>query len=189
MPVLRKSDFYLRRLAFPICLTLGLLSSALFYMHATFLLLLPVLVVFFVVCLIRVVLKPTRNHKLIHLLVAAGLLASWGRLSKAGDCFGDDLRWSIWSSRYKRSVDTRPASAGDFADPNPRHMLWRVWGGLGIDFEADLVFDQSSTLAQAADAKSYDMKKVYGCNVEGVHQLERNWYIVTLYANEGWPGC
>ncbi|WP_419730788.1 hypothetical protein [Lichenicola sp.] len=49
---------YYRRLAFPACLASAVLSSAFFYMQITFLLLLPVLALFFIVCLTRFGLRP-----------------------------------------------------------------------------------------------------------------------------------
>ena len=68
-------------------------------------------------------------------------------------------------------------------------MLWRVWGGLGTDEEADLAFDRSGALARVA-AESWNAKKiVYDCQVVYVRQLEPDWFIVSLYANQGWPGC
>lgn len=73
----------------------------------------------------------------------------------------------------------------DRYNPNPRHMLWRVWGGMGADTEADLVFDSTGDLAKAA----IGLHRVYGCDVQDVRQLEHDWFIVSFYANEGWPGC
>lgn len=69
----------------------------------------------------------------------------------------------------------------DVFDPNPRHILWRVWGGMGADTEADLVFDKTGTLAQAATGPH----RIYGCDVQDVRQLEHVWFIVTLYTNNG----
>lgn len=174
-------------LLFLACL-FALFISAISYSHALFLLLLPVLVILLVVCLIRFHPRSTQPN-IARLLAAAGLLVIWGYLSQMGDNLGDDVRWSIWSASYKRNVISRPASPANVFDPNPHHMLWRLWGGMGFDEEADLVFDNSGVLARASAESSHKERIVYGCPVAGISQLERDWYIVTLFANEGWPGC
>ena len=56
---------------------------------------------------------------------------------------------------------------------------------MGMDNEADLVFDNSGVLARAAAEPGHDEKTVYGCAVAGINQLERDWYVVTLFTNEG----
>ena len=178
-----------RHLVFPACLALALLGSALLYLYMTLLLLLPVLVVFFIVRLIRFGLRPTRKSRLADLLVAICLIGIWVGFVRVGDNFGDVVRWSIWSESYKRTVNFQPAALVDSLDPNPRHILWRVWGGLGMDNEADLVFDRSGALAQTAAETVKQKKVIYGCEVVDVRQLEPDWFIVTLFTNAGWPGC
>ena len=174
-------------LFFLMCL-FALIISAISYSYAIFLLLLPVLVILLVICLIRFHPRSTQPN-IAHLLAATGLLVIWGYLFQVGDSLGDDVRWSIWSASYKRNVISTPASPADVSDPNPRHMFWRGWGGMGMDNEADLVFDNSGVLARAVADISHNEKTVYGCPVARISQLERNWYIVTLFTNEGWPGC
>lgn len=165
-----------------------LLGSATFYECVIFMLLLPVLVISFIVCLIRFCWRPMRQPGMIHFFVATAMLVIWGFLFKAGDHFGDDIRWSIWSASYKERVYSEPTSQAD-TNANIRHMLWRVWGGLGMDTEADLVFDPDSALARTPTERPNNKKSAFGCRVVDVHQLERSWYVVTLFANEGWPGC
>ena len=65
---------YFRRLAFLACLASAVLSSALFYMQITILLLLPVLALFFIVCLTRLGLRPRWDRRLADLLVGACLI-------------------------------------------------------------------------------------------------------------------
>jgi hypothetical protein len=165
-----------------------LFGSATFYERVIFMLLLPVLVISFIVCLIRFCWRPMPQATMIRFLFATAMLVIWGFLFEAGDHFGDDIRWSIWSASYKERVHSGSTLQAD-TDANIRHMLWRVWGGLGTDTEADLVFDPGSALARTATERPNNKKSAFRCPVVDVHQLERSWYIVTLFANESWPGC
>ena len=61
-----------------------------------------------------------------------------------------------------------------------KHILWRAWGGMGMDSEADLVYDNSGALSQIATENSHNKETVYGCPVVDVHQLESNWYVVNF---------
>ncbi|NPD69168.1 hypothetical protein HPQ61_20845 [Acetobacteraceae bacterium] len=190
MPVVLEPIFRMQQLTFPACLAFATITSAFFYIDMVFLLLLlPVVAVFFIVCLIRFSLQPTKKPKLIRLFAAVCVAVLWGYLFRAGHHFGDDLHWAAWSSSYKRNLYLANAPSDNPAGLYPPHMLWRVWGGFGADTEADLVFDHSAAVAQTAAKSRHDNKSVYGCQVVDVHQLEHDWYIVELYANEGWPGC
>ena len=166
----------------------ALFSSAVSYSYEALLFLLPITVILLVTCLVRFFSQSSRRNTG-YLLVAIIMLVIWGYFFKRGDQFADDVRWLIWSENYKRNVISRVASPADVSDPNPKHILWRAWGELGMDSEADLVYDTSGTLSQIAAENSHNEKIVYGCPVADVHQLESNWYIITLYTNEGWPDC
>lgn len=166
----------------------ALFGSAVSYSHVALLFLLPIIAVLLVICLVRFFSQSMRRNTG-RLLAAIIMLVIWSYFFKMGDHSGDDVRWSIWSENYKRSVISRAASPADVFDPNPKHILWRSWGEMGMDSEVDLVYDNSGTLSQIAAENSHKEKTVYGCSVVDVHQLESNWYVVTLYTNEGWPGC
>lgn len=104
MPAIPDPSFRMRQLTFPACLAFATIISAFFYMEMTlFLLLLPIVAVFLIVCLIRFSFQPTKKPKLIRLLVAVCVAVLWGCLFRAGDHFGDDVHWALWSASYKRS--------------------------------------------------------------------------------------
>lgn len=84
-----------REMVFPACLAMIVLGTTLFYMQITFMLLLPVLAMYFIVCLIRFGLQSPCNPRSMQLLVAAGLIVLWYGLAEMGATLGDDVRWSI----------------------------------------------------------------------------------------------
>jgi hypothetical protein len=96
-----------------------------------------------------------------------------------------EVRWLLSSRRYKSEVSSQPTP------PNGelKHIEWDAWGWAGQDTTVYLVSDPSDSLSPAAS--THLSGKVVGipCEVFKITQLESQWYIVTLYANEDWSQC
>jgi len=81
---------------------------------------------------------------------------------------------------------TQPAPAnGEF-----KHLEWDSWGIVPSGFTLTyLVFDPSDSLASAAKTKLAGKFNGIPCEVPGVLRLEKQWYSVKFYTDEGWRDC
>ena len=119
------------------------------------------------------------------LTIAAVIACSW-LLLKNEATLRPQLRWLLWSNRFKAAVlaQANPAR-GQF-----RHIEWDGWGGAPVgDWTSYVVFDPTDSLAAAFNSHLPGKFKGIPCDVDEVRRLETHWYSVTLSMNEWWEQC
>lgn len=123
-------------------------------------------------------------------LGVAGVLAcylgfSWGLLTRSADVRAD-VRWALFSRRYKAEVQSQPKPA----EGELKHMEWDGWGFPAAgDTLVYLVFDPDNSLAGAAESGSPGKFRGLPCEVVRVSRLESEWYSVLFYTDTHWrPG-
>jgi hypothetical protein len=118
-------------------------------------------------------------------LLLLGYVAVTAALWKNYDELRPQLRWLLWSHRFKAELAAAPNPAkGDL-----KHIEWDGFGGAGSDTTAYLVLDPTDSLSTAA--KRHEPGKFPGipCEVPVVRRLERQWYSVVYYTNADWEHC
>jgi hypothetical protein len=133
------------------------------------------------VCLILIVLllNQSGGTKLVCLtLLCFYVLTSW-QVTRHWVEVRSDLRWMA-GSRYFKSKVLEASGCGDW-----KTALWDGWGMFAQDTNVYLVFSPDDGL------RNYSPAHLQGLPVPvaQVQRLERGWYSVTFYTNEGWEDC
>jgi hypothetical protein len=92
-----------------------------------------------------------------------------------------ELRWLAASQYWKSQVFKQsPEDASGV-----KTVIWDGWGMFAQDTDAYLVFSPDDQL------HNYSPSNLSGlpCPVWRVQRLEKLWYSVTFYTNEGWGAC
>lgn len=94
-------------------------------------------------------------------------------------------RWAFHASAYKRRLFARHDS-----DPNGMiYMDWDGWGMAGSDTEAYLVHDPTDRLRFSSRGRYGLRAQGLACEVWKIRRLEKEWYSVVFFTNEGWGAC
>jgi len=107
-------------------------------------------------------------------------LTSWQMLRHI-ETIRAEPRWLVSSRHWKEAVGEQPAMDAS----GMKCLTWDTWGWVDIRTEAYLVFSPDDAL------RNYSPTHLSGLpqEVSQVQRLEKQWYSVTFYANEGWKGC
>ena len=132
-----------------------------------------------------------RQHALMALAIFGAYVAVTTVFFIGNGYLRPNLRWTLWSHRYKSEVLATAASNGEF-----RHLEWDGdgWGsGPTGDWMGYLVYDPSDSLSGATKNNVPTEYRGIPCKVVLVRRLEKQWYSVVLDMNEFWdkmhPGC
>ena len=144
--------------------------------------------IFCLSCLILLLIAAIRKRPLrclsILLTLITFLVVSWA-LFVNEKALRPELRWMLFSHRYKSQLLVQPPSANG----ELKHLQWDAWGwgpiGPTIVY---LVFDPSDSLATAASNGRAGQFGGIPCEVSRVQRLESRWYAVTFYTEERWGG-
>lgn len=94
----------------------------------------------------------------------------------------ENVRWMVWSNRYKREVLAQPASD----KMSFKHLDWDGSGFAGTDTTLFLVFDPQDTLSIAAQGQPPIKASGIPCDVLEIRRLESHWYAVLFYTGQHW---
>ena len=120
------------------------------------------------------------------LLAAFGVVATWTFTPKAIVPLKWSIRWSFFSSRYKKQVLALSPSADGYLG----HVEWDSWGFAGVaETEVYLVRDSSNRLAAAAASGQPGKFPGLPCEVYQVREFDSNWYAVWFYSDTDWESC
>jgi hypothetical protein len=107
-------------------------------------------------------------------------------LFKTSDTIHTTGRWFLHSRIYKGEVLAQPN------DPqtNLKHVTWEQWGFAGVgDTDAYLVYDPDDHLSVSKSRQRHRERNELPCEVDRIHRLEKNWYIVRFYMDTDWDHC
>jgi hypothetical protein len=108
------------------------------------------------------------------------VLLSWQMLKHSAE-IRSESRWLSSSRTWKAEVLKQPSRTTS----GVRYVVWDGWGMFAQDTDVYLVFSPDDGL------RKYSPSNLSGlpCPVWRVQRLEKQWYSVTFYTNEGWDGC
>jgi hypothetical protein len=134
-----------------------------------------------VLILIGLILRARAKAKLVRLwLLFLCVLLSWQMFEHMA-AIRSEGRWLAASGYWKEEALKEPA----MNDSGIKCLIWDGWGGMGASTDVYLVFSRDDGL------RNYSPSSLNGLPqpVWKVERLEKQWYSVTFYTNEGWDGC
>jgi hypothetical protein len=107
-------------------------------------------------------------------------LVNW-QVFRLSEAIRSEVRWLVDSEYWKAKVLKEPAHAGS----KMQCLIWDGWGMFAQDTDVYLIFSPDDRL------RNYSPSNLSGLPVPVWHvqRLEKQWYSVTFYTNEGWDGC
>jgi hypothetical protein len=94
-------------------------------------------------------------------------------------------KWLLSASEYKTKVTSEPIGQ----DNSLRHLEWDGWGFAGKETVVYLVFDPKDQLLHASSTGTSGKYPGIPCEVYRVRRLEKDWYVVEFYTEQGWDNC
>lgn len=127
------------------------------------------------------VFKGRRKSRWISLvLLCSYLFCNWPNLMKQ-EALRSEARWLTNSRKWREKVLESPACL----ESGMRFVLWDGWGEFGSDTNVYLVYSPKDELRNYTPASLSGLPRP----VWRVHRLERDWYSVTFYTNDGFDPC
>lgn len=107
-------------------------------------------------------------------------LPTW-QIWKHSETIRSEMRWLVGSRQWKETVLDQSA----MTQSGMKCVIWDGWGMFAQDTDVYLVFSPDDEL------RNYSPSHLSGLPIPvwNVHRLERDWYSITFYTNEGWDGC
>jgi hypothetical protein len=130
-----------------------------------------------VLILIVLAFKTKRRARWVRFaLLCCFALVGWQMLGHS-EVVRSESRWLIDSRHWKEAVLATPVT-----DSGLKWVVWDGWGMFAQDTDVYLVFSPDDEL------RNYSPTNLHGlpCPVWRVQRLEKQWYSVTFYTNEGW---
>jgi hypothetical protein len=121
-----------------------------------------------------------RTRLICFVLMCSYALANW-QLAKHWEDTRSELRWLIDPGSWKAKVMQQPVRA----DSGIRCAIWDGWGFAGEDTDVYLIYSPNDGLLNYSPSTLNGLPQP----VSHVQRLERQWYSVTFYTDQGWDGC
>ena len=127
------------------------------------------------------ILRGSRTTKLFGLvLLCLCVLLTWQILEHSEE-IRSEMRWLVGSGQWKNiGLDQSPNTLSGM-----KCVIWDGWGMFAQDTNVYLVYSPDDAL------RNYSPSNLSGLPspVSRVQRLERYWYSVTFYTDEGWDHC
>jgi len=134
----------------------------------------PIALVFLLVCAVR---RQGRSRVAVVLMICFYLLTSWPILRRS-ETLRTEVRWITASNYWKAKVLQQPSQPVS----GMKYVIWGGWGMFAQDTDVYLVFSPDDKLYDHSASNLGGLP----CPVWRVQRLEKQWYSVTFYTNEGW---
>jgi hypothetical protein len=144
---------------------------------ASLFLIVPLASIVLIVLMIR---RRGSARRLCLAILCCYALLSWQMLKHSVE-IRSEVRWLAGSRSWKAEVLKQPPRTAS----GMKCLIWDGWGMFAQDTDVYLVFSPNDGL------KTYSPSNLGGLPspVWRVQRLEKQWYSVTFYTNEGWDGC
>jgi hypothetical protein len=108
------------------------------------------------------------------------VLSSW-QMVRRPEQVRAELRWLVNARTWKSEVLQEQPRSND----GLRCLIWDSWGMFAQDTDVYLVFSPDDSL------RNYSPSNLSGLPgpVWRMQRLEKQWYSVTFFTNDGWNGC